>query len=75
MVEKFQQASEATAWIAAAQSEGEPHIQDSSSLAEIERQLPFDAIQRAKGRARLLAHSSKQPAAFALLNVPTKKTT
>ena len=57
----------AYAWTAAAQSEGEPHIQDSPSLPEIERQLPFDAIQRAKGRAQLLARPSKQPAAFALL--------
>ena len=57
----------AYAWIVAAQSVGEPHIQDSPSLAEIERQLPSDAIQRAKGRAQLLAESSKQPAAFALL--------
>ena len=57
----------AYAWIAAAQSEGEPHIQGSPSLAEIERQLPFDAIERAKGRARWLTQSSKQPAAFAVL--------
>jgi hypothetical protein len=57
----------AYAWIAAAQSAGEPPIQDSPSLAEIERQLPLEAIQRAKGRAQLFAQSSKQPAAFALL--------
>ena len=57
----------AYAWIGAAQTEGEPHIQDSPSLVEIERQLPFDAIQRAKGRARLLAQSPKQPTAVALL--------
>ena len=57
----------AYAWIGAAQSEGEPHIQDSPSLAEIERQLPFDAIQRAKARVRLLTGSAKQPTAVALL--------
>ena len=57
----------AYAWIDAAQSKGESHIQDSPSLAEIERQLPFDAIQRAKARARLLTESSKQPTAVALL--------
>ena len=57
----------AYAWIAAAQSEGEPHIQDPPSLAEIECQLSLEAIQRAKGRARVLAQSSKRPATFALL--------
>jgi len=57
----------AYAWTAAAQSGGEPHIQDSPSLAEIERDLSPDAIQRAKGRARVLVQSSKQPTAFALL--------
>jgi len=57
----------AYAWIGAAQSEGEPHIEDSPSLAEIERQLPFDAIRRAKARVRLLAESAKQPTAAALL--------
>jgi TPR repeat protein len=54
-------------WIAAAQSAGEPPIQDSPSLAELERQLPLEAIQRAKGRAQLLAQSSKEPSAFVLL--------
>ena len=57
----------AYAWIAAAQSEGELVLQDSASLTEIERQLPFDAIQRAKGRARLLAQSPKQTTAIGLL--------
>ena len=56
----------AYAWIAAAQSEGVV-LHDSPSLAEIERQLPPDAIQRAKARTRLLAQPSKQATAFALL--------
>src|SRR5215470_3198283 len=51
----------AYAWIAAAHSEGVV-LQDSPSLAEIERQLSPDAIQRAKVRARLLAQPSKQTA-------------
>jgi len=56
----------AYAWIAAAHSEGVV-LQDSPSLAEIERQLSPDAIQRAKVRARLLAQPSKQTAAVGLL--------
>lgn len=56
----------AYAWIAAAQSEGVV-LQGSPSLAEIERQLPADAIQRAKARARLLAQPSKEPTTFAFL--------
>jgi TPR repeat protein len=47
----------AYAWIAAAQMEGESDTQD--SLAQIEHQLSGDALQRAKGRARLLAEQSK----------------
>jgi len=57
----------AYAWTAASQLAGEPQIQDAPSLAEIERQLSPDAIQRAKGRAQVLAHSFKQPTAVALL--------
>jgi len=57
----------AYAWTAAAQSAGEPQIQDAPSLAEIERQLSPDAIQRAKGRAQVLAKSFKQPTTAALL--------
>jgi TPR repeat protein len=49
----------AYAWIGAARSEGELDLQDSLLLAEIERQLPIDAIQRAKERVRLLAQPSK----------------
>ena len=54
----------AYAWIGAAQSEGELDIQE--SLAKIERQMPPDAIQRAKGRARLLAQSPKQTTSIGL---------
>ena len=47
----------AYAWIGAAQSEGELDTQQ--SLAKIERQLPLEALERAKGRARVLAQSPK----------------
>ena len=58
----------AYAWIAAAQSEGVV-LQDSPSLAEIERQLPTDAVRRAKAQAQLLAQPSKQVrTAFAFVN-------
>ena len=55
----------AYAWIGAAQSEGELDIQ--RSLAKIERQLPLDALQRAKGRARVLAQPPKQTTTVGLL--------